>query len=71
MDIMAPGQEIGCQGGIMKKSLENYSLVAGLSHIPHATSTTARAGVLVGVVLDVQLGSRVVNPFAFTFYLGQ
>lgn len=56
MNVMATGQEVGVQGWIMKQSLEDNRLVACLSHIPHATSTTARARILVRVVSDVDLG---------------
>lgn len=56
VNVMATGQEVGIQGRIMKQSLEDNRLVACLSHIPHATSTTARARILVRVVSDVDLG---------------
>ena len=68
MDIMTAGQEIRGQGWIMEQGLKDDCLVACLAHIPHAASSTSRTGILIGVVLDVELRTRVINPFAFTIY---
>lgn len=69
VDIVASSQEIGVQGRVMQQCLEDDRLVAGLSHVPHATGTLARARVLVGVVLDIDLRGRVINPFSFAICL--
>lgn len=68
MDIMTAGQEIRSQRWIMEQGLKDDCLVACLAHIPHATSSTSGTGILIGVVLDVELGTRVINPFALAIY---
>lgn len=68
VNVMASCQEIGIEGGVMKESLENNSLITGLSHVPDTASTTTGARILVGVILDIDLRSRVFGPSAFAIY---
>lgn len=68
VDVMASGQEVGSEGRVMQEGLEDDSLITGLSHVPDATSATTRARVLVSIVLNIDLGSRVLDPSAFAIY---
>lgn len=68
MDVVTTGQEVGVKSWIMQQSLENNCLIASLSHVPDAASTTTRTRILVRIVLDVELRGRVIDPFAFTIY---
>lgn len=68
MDVMASSQEVCSEGWVMQESLEDDSLITGLSHVPDTTSTTTRARVLVSIVLNVDLGNRVLDPSAFAIY---
>lgn len=68
VDVMTSGQEIGVEGRVMEQSLEDDSLITGLSHVPDTTSATTGTRVLVRVVLDIDLRSRVFNPSVFAIY---
>jgi hypothetical protein len=65
---MPSGQEIGVEGRVMEQSLKDDSLITGLSHVPNAASATTGARVLVSVVLDIDLRSRVFNPTVLAIY---
>lgn len=65
---MTTCQEIGIETRVVKKGLEDDGLIAGLSHVPYTTSASFHAWVLVSVVLDIDLGGRVLGPNRSTFY---
>lgn len=62
VDVMSTSKEISSKGRVMKKSLQDNRLIAGLSHIPDATSASAGAGILSSVVLDVRVRSCIGHP---------
>lgn len=62
VDVVAPGQEIRAENWVVKHGLQYHGLVAGLSHVPQATSRMPAAGVLVGVVADISLCRLVWDP---------
>jgi hypothetical protein len=68
VDVMTSSQEIGIEGWVMQQSLEDDSLVTGLSHVPDTTSTTTRARVLVCVALDIDLRRGVFDPSVLAVY---
>ena len=68
VNVMASSQEVGSEGRVMQEGLEDDSLVTGLSHVPDTTSTTTRARVLVSIVLNIDLGSGILDPSAFAIY---
>jgi hypothetical protein len=68
VDVMTSGQEIRVKSRIMQQSLENDSLITGLSHVPDTAGATTGARVLVSVVLDIDFRSRVINPSVFAIY---
>jgi hypothetical protein len=65
---MTTCQEIGIESRVVKEGLEDDGLIAGLSHVPYATSASFHAWILVSVVLDIDLGGRVLGPNRSTFY---
>lgn len=62
VDIMATSKKIGSKAGIVQQSLQNRSLVTGLTHIPYTTSTTVNTWVLVSIILYIDLRSRILGP---------
>jgi hypothetical protein len=68
VDVMTSGQEIGVESRVVQQSLEDDSLVTGLSHVPNTTSATTGARILVRVVFDIDFRSRVFNPWVLAIY---